>query len=155
MSLLDQARWTKQQADASIRRVAEAGPAMMVPPASDTRVVIKYTGTRDGKRYTGHIWTDAGEQGDAVQFRFLGDAGIDDLVDLNDHLFAWPIEEWDEDNAAWSGDSAKYWSVVGPDILDPPLYKATANPSGSTITVKRCNSDGTTTGDTITLKVVP
>ena len=37
----------------------------------------------------------------------------------------------------------------------PPVYKAIADPVGGTIDVKAVNADGTTTGATITLKVLP
>jgi len=77
--------------------------------ASDL-VVIKFDGSRSGKRYTGHIVEDDGSQGDAVQFRFLNDPGSDDILDPNDYVFAVPIAAWDEDNACWSGDSDKYWT---------------------------------------------
>lgn len=38
---------------------------------------------------------------------------------------------------------------------DVKVYKATADASGGYVTVKAVNADGSTVGDTITLKVLP
>jgi hypothetical protein len=50
-------------------------------------------------------------------------------------------------------------AFVPPVVIDAPfvltLYKATANASGGTITVKVVDSDGTVSGDDITLEVLP
>ena len=98
------------------RRVPPIADAAALPVTAPLRVTIKWDTpySRTGKRYNGHIWTKAGAQGDAVQFRFLNDPGTDDLLEANDYVRAEPIDEWDDDNACWSGDDAKYWATLSP-----------------------------------------
>ena len=102
--------------DYALKARTADGEMVALGLSPDTRAVIRYDGTRSTKRYTGHIWTDAGAQGAAVQFRFPNDPGVAALLDANNYVFAWPAPTWDTD-ASWGAVGtygAKYWAILSP-----------------------------------------
>ncbi len=66
-----------------------------------------FDGNRTNTRYTGHIKNDGGSLGDAVQFMFLNDPGVADLLDPNDVVEIKPCPTWKESDSDW-GDEATY-----------------------------------------------
>lgn len=97
----------------TLRDLNEAGRAFL-GDSSGSLTVLKFDGTRSGKRYTGHVWNDDGTQGASVQFRFVNDPGTAALLGANEYVMAMPCPAWDAGNAAWSGSDAKYWAVLSP-----------------------------------------
>ncbi len=96
-----------------------------------------------------------------VQFCFLNDPGKCDLLYADDYIWCEPCpaflaKDGNDENIEWF-DNTQYgprYVAIERETL-PALYKATADESGGYITVKACNSDGTTTGEDITLAVLP
>jgi hypothetical protein len=60
--------------------------------ASTPTLFAKFDGSRTGKRYTGHIWT--GSQGAAIQWLFVNDTGIDDIIDANELVEVFAVPGW-------------------------------------------------------------
>ncbi|NLE60888.1 MAG: hypothetical protein GX616_21295 [Planctomycetes bacterium] len=85
-----------------------------VSTAGTGLAVLKYNGSRTGKRYSGNVVNDDGSLGDACQFLFPNDPGIDTLLATNNIVYAVPCPTWDTGNAAWFGTSPKYHAILQP-----------------------------------------
>jgi len=77
--------------------------------SSLTLAVAKFDGTRTGKRYTGHLWTDAGSQGTAIQWIFDcgNDPGTSSVIGANEYVQVVTCPTWLKTNAAF-GSVATY-----------------------------------------------
>ena len=143
------AAWLQKVAGAVLQRISVRGARVR---RVGTSLAIDIDQQRQGSRIPEVYKATADESGGTVTVKQLKVDGtaIGDNITLN-VLPSLAVSEDDYTLKARTADG----ELVALRQADPPLYKATADPSGGNITVKRCKSDGTTTGDTITLKVVP
>ena len=113
MSLIEQQRNMRRRENEIIPPLAQAEPGGSAGSGASF-TVIKFDGERTDSQYTGHIWTDGGSQGAAVQFRFPNDTGVADLLNEDDYVLAVECPTWDEEHADWDGSDAKYWAILSP-----------------------------------------
>jgi len=94
------------------------------PGAAVALKVAIFDGTRTDKRYTGHLKLDSGSDGDAIQFMFFNDTGVDDLLGDDDEVFVVKCPTWLESDSDW-GDvetyGEKYVGIGGVRKADSPV----------------------------------
>ena len=112
---VDKMRRGRERANDGLREIPRPSPLMLSLPAGDSLYILKFTGTRTGKRYTGTAYSSGGTAiAGTAQFRFPNDPGVDTLLDANDYVLGIKCPSFDTANAAWSGTNEKYWVFLSP-----------------------------------------